>query len=353
MSKPPAEFAGLEDLLDLGHGEGIDMRPTLLRVLTDLYLQRRTHTPEDERYYTELALRLIDATDVAQRAALAARLASYPSAPREVLLRLAHDTIEVAAAILEHSPCLTPADLAAIANERGAAHADIIATRPAAASPAAQARAAGGRTSARAEASELSELFYAAGAAERRLILINLDYAVLAPLPPLSGMPRPDVWRLESAALQHNTETVMRELEHTLGLARAQTRRIVSDELGEPIVVAAKAMNLPADVLQRMLLFMNPSVGQSIDRVYALAELYREISEDAALRLVAIWRDAEEPDDEVGRQEPVTWRTAAENARRALSEVSRRPALQQTPRLRGRVGVETGFPPQTAANNES
>jgi hypothetical protein len=349
MLKPPAELAGLEDLLDLGHGEGIDMRPTLLRVLTDLYLQRRTHTPEDERYYTELALRLIEATDVVQRAELAARLARYPCAPREVLLRLAHDAIEVAAAILEHSPCLTPADLAAIAEQRGAPHADIIATRPAAAPPAAQ---AGGRTSARAQASELSELFYAAGATERRLILINLEYAVLAPLPPLSAMPRPDVWRLESAALQHNTETVMRELEDTLGLARAQARRIVNDELGEPIVTAAKAMSLPADVLQRMLLFMNPRVGQSIDRVYALAELYREISVDAARRLVAIWRDAEETDDD-GRQEPVTWRAAAENARRALSEVSRRPALQQTPRMRSRGGgMGPGLPPQTAANNE-
>jgi hypothetical protein len=344
MLKPPATFAGLEDLLDLGHGEGIDMRPTLLRVLTDLYLQRRTHTPEDERYYTELALRLIDATDVAQRSALAERLARYPSAPREVLLRLAHDAIEVAAAILEHSPCLTPADLAAIAEKCGTAHTDIIAMRLAAAPTAAQAHGPGAHTCARAEASELSELFYAAGAAERRLILINLDYAVLAPLPPLSALQQPDVWRLESAALQHNTEAVIRELEHTLGLARAQARRIVSDELGEPIVAAAKAMNLAADVLQRMLLFMNPSVGQSIHRVYALAELYGEISVDAARRLIAIWRDAEEADNDVGRHEPVTWRAAAENARRALSEVSRRPGLQKVPPLRSRgSGASNGL----------
>jgi hypothetical protein len=338
MMKPPAAFAGLEDLLDLGHGEGIDMRPTLLRVLTDLYLQRPTHTPEDERYYTELALRLVDATDISQRAALAARLAPYPSAPRPVLLRLAHDVIEVAAPILQHSPCLTPADLAAITEERGAAYADLIATRPPAAPPAVRNGCPEDETSANAEASELSELFYAAGAPERRLILINLDYAALAPLPPLSATQRVDIWRLESAALQHNTETVMRELEHTLGLSRTQARRIVNDELGEPIVVAAKAMNLPADMLQRMLLFMNPRVGQSVDRVYELAGLYGEISVDAARRLVAIWRDADEAESKPGRYEPVTWRTAAENARRALSEVSRRPALQQPPRLRsGRI----------------
>jgi hypothetical protein len=335
MMKPPAAFAGLEDLLDLGHGGGIDMRPTLLRVLTDLYLQRPTHTPDDERYYTELALRLIDATDILQRTALAARLAAYPSAPRQVLLRLANDVVEVAAPILEHSLCLTSADLAAIAEERGAAHADIIAKRPAA-SPAVQTPGPSIDSSAKAEASELSELFYAAGASERRLILINLDYAALAPLPAASAMPRADFWRLESATLQHNTEIVLRELERTLGLARTQARRIVDDELGEPIVVAAKAMEVPADVLQRMLLFINPRVGQSVARVYELAELYGEVSVDAARRLVAIWRDADVAESKPARHETVTWRTAAENARRALSEVSRRPELQHETRLRNR-----------------
>jgi hypothetical protein len=336
MMKPPAAFAGLEDLLDLGHGGGIDMRPTLLRVLTDLYLQRPTHTPDDERYYTELALRLIDATDISQRTALAARLASYPSAPRQVLLRLANDVVEVAAPILEHSPCLTPAELAAIAEERGAAHAGIIAKRPPAPSPAVLAPGPSIDSSAKAEASELSELFYAAGVSERRLILINLDYAALAPLPAASAMQRADVWRLESATLQHNTEIVLRELERTLGLARTQARRIVDDELGEPIVVAAKAMEVPADVLQRMLLFINPRVGQSVARVYELAELYSEVSVDAARRLVAIWRDADVAESKPAHHEPVTWRTAAENARRALSEVSRRPELQHEARLRSR-----------------
>ena len=58
MTASPSEFPGLEDLVDLGSAHQIDMRPTLLRVLTDLYLQRPAHTAEDERYYTELALLL-------------------------------------------------------------------------------------------------------------------------------------------------------------------------------------------------------------------------------------------------------------------------------------------------------
>jgi hypothetical protein len=334
MMESPSAFPGLEDLVDLGSGSQIDMRPTLLRVLTDLYLQRPAHTPEDERYYTELALRLIDATDLAARAALAERLASYPSAPRAVIERLARDEIEVAAPILEYSPCLTSSDLESIAKEHRGAHADLVANRRSAVALRVQAPRPQERIAA-AEASELSELFYAAGAAERRLILINLDYAPIAPLQPAAFMQRADTWRLETAALQHNTEVVVRELERTLGISRAHARRIISDESGEPIVVAAKAMDLPADVVQRVLLFMNPRIGQSVDRVYELAELYGEISVNAARRLMAVWREADKDEGSRVHHNSVAWRTAAENARRALSEVSRRPTHSQDVRLRG------------------
>src|SRR5258708_34308973 len=105
MLKPPTAFSSLEGLLELDRHDGIDMRPTLLRVLTDLYLQRDTHPPEDERYYTELALRLIAATGCEARAALAERLASYPSAPRAVMERLWRDGIEVAAPLFGVSAC--------------------------------------------------------------------------------------------------------------------------------------------------------------------------------------------------------------------------------------------------------
>jgi hypothetical protein len=336
MMNPPPAFAGLEDLLGLGHGDGIDMRPTLLRVLTDLYLQRPTHSLDDERYYTELALRLIDAVDTQQRAALAARLAPYPSAPRPVILQLAYDEIEVAADVLEHSPCLTAADLSSITGHCGSAHAAIIARRNVA--TASETAPPADIPPGKAAAAELSELFYAAGAAERRLILLNLDYATVAPAEPAAAIQRTDIWRLESAALQHNGEAVVRELERALALSRAQARRIVNDELGDPIVVAAKAMNLPSDMVQRMLLFMNPRVGQSVDRIYELTELYSEISIDAARRLIAIWRDADTTPSIPVQHEPVAWRTAAENARRALSEVTRRPELRQETRLRSRIG---------------
>src|SRR5262252_4449273 len=325
--KALAAFAGLEGLFDLAaDGNGIDMYATLLRVLTDLYLQRPIHTPEDEHYYTELALRLIDATGVSERAALAARLASYPSAPRPVLERLARDVVEVAGPILERSPWLGSGEVEARAKASGDAHGQSIATSPGDAPQAAQAHVNV------AEASELSELFYSAKAPERQLILINLDYAPLIPSQPLPDIQRTDVWRLESAALEHSAETLIHELERLLGLSRAQARRIVNDELGEPIVVAAKAMDLPADAVQGLLLFWSRWVGQPVDRICELADLYAKISTDAAYRLIAIWREDKRAENEPVEHEGIAWRAAAENARRALCQVSR--DLQHDARLR-------------------
>src|SRR5206468_594998 len=104
-------------------------RPTLVRVLTDLYIQKSTHTPEEERHYTELVLRLLESVDVATRKVVAEKLAGYATAPAAVVRRLARDLIEVAQPILERSPRLTGADLLAIVNERGLRHAAAIARR--------------------------------------------------------------------------------------------------------------------------------------------------------------------------------------------------------------------------------
>ena len=313
---------GLQGLLDLAQWDGVDVRPTMLRVLTDLYVQTPLHAPDDERQYVELALRLIDAVDVPARVVLAKRLAGYAAAPRAVVLRLAREVVEVAEPILRRSPVLTPADLAAIAAECGAGHAAAIAQRGTEAADE-DADAAGRTPPANAEALDLCELFFAAGGPERRLILLNLDYLPGEPSRPPTPLQRADLWRLESAALKHQTDTVVRELERALGVSSRIARRIVGDELGEPVVVAAKAMKLPADVLQRMLLFMNPRVGQSVDRVYELSNLYREASVEAARRLIAIMRNADPAGRRSARHDSLHWREAAETAQRALSEIAR------------------------------
>ena len=80
--KMPSTLSSLNGLADIGLRSGVDMRPTLIRVLTDLYVQKLTHTADEERHYTELALRLLDGVDVPTRAAVAVRLAKHLSPPR-------------------------------------------------------------------------------------------------------------------------------------------------------------------------------------------------------------------------------------------------------------------------------
>ena len=70
-----AIFPKLEGLDSLARRDGVDIRPTLVRVLTDLYVQKPAHTAEEERHYTELALRLIDSVDLTTRATVARKIA--------------------------------------------------------------------------------------------------------------------------------------------------------------------------------------------------------------------------------------------------------------------------------------
>ena len=128
------------------------------------------------------------------------------------------------------------------------------------------------------EPDDLVELFFAAGAEERRLILTNLDVAARTaarqPPPASSEVIR----RLETAALRRNAGEFSRMLERALGISRDLAERVARDHSGEPIVVAARALGMKAAVLQRILLFLNPVIGESIERVYDLARLFDKLT---------------------------------------------------------------------------
>ena len=281
-------LSSLENLTGLGLRGGVDMRPTLLRVLTDLYVQKFTHTPDEERHYTELALRLLEAVDVPTRAAVASRLAHHFSPPLRVIQRLAADLPEIAAPLRSHA-ILQPG-----APVREVAPVDMVIEELAATDE----RERGGGPAEGAPgtigsdiASELNELFFGAGAPERRLILLNLHVVAPASAAPSAVVHDPAVGRrLEASVLARKREDFARELSRALSIGREQARRIAGDELGEPIVVAAKALGVSRDQLHRILLFVNTAIGHSVERVHTLATLYDEMHVQAAFDLVEIWQ---------------------------------------------------------------
>lgn len=243
-------YQPLDGLFDLACRSGVDIRPTLLRVLTDLYVQRPSHSVGEETQYVELVLGLIDAIDAPTRAVVAARLAAYPAAPAVILQKLSGMVSEHVNEL--QSPAATSSALP----------------------------------------EELVDLFFSAEPQVRCLILINLDLAT-EPRSRARTMGSQDViQRLEKAALRHNTEEFTRILARALGIGWNLAARIVHDNSGEPIVVAAKALTMPAAVYQRILLFINPKIGQSVTRVFYLARLYDEMTPSAAAKMLAIWQQA-------------------------------------------------------------
>jgi hypothetical protein len=182
-----------------------------------------------------------------------------------------------------------------------------------------------------ADTDNLVEIFFSAASEERRIILGNLDItaktALRRSLPTSSEVVR----RLETAALQHNIGEFSRTLERALGISRALAERIARDASGEPIVVAAKALGMKAPVLQRILLFLNPAIGQSVERVHNLSHFFDELSPDAAERMLTIWRKASARAAPVQARthEPMHWDDDRRNARSLSSPSPQRVVSNQ------------------------
>jgi hypothetical protein len=238
-------YPPLDGLVDLACRDGVDIRPTLLRVLTDLYVQKPKHSAEEETQYAELALGLIEVVDAPTRAVVRATLSAYPGTPAPLLRKLGGSE-------------LLPDFNAPIPSE--------------------------------AATDDLVEMFFAAGVDERRLILSNLDAAATVPVRRPPAASSEVIRRLETAALQHNAGEFGRILERALGISHALAERVARDQSGEPLVIAARALGMTAAVLQRILLFLNPVIGQSVERVHDLARLFDDLAPEAAERMLGIWR---------------------------------------------------------------
>jgi hypothetical protein len=315
-------FFSLEGLTDLGKRSGIDMRPTLLRVLTDLYVHRLSHTAAEERHYTELALRMLEAVDVPTRVAVAKRFSHYLSPPLRILQWLARDLPVVAAELRTHpllQPPAAPPSHSAVAFDAEADRGDEQQPSPAP------------RTIDAATAAELNELFFTASADERRLILLNLD--VVAPTSANGSRAAADRsvgQELEAAVLTGKTERFIAGLAQALLIPHQQARRIARDELGEPVVVAAKALGLAREVLCRVLIFVNPAVGHSVERVHALAALHDDMTIPAAESMLAIWQALHNNESARTKYRPLVWDDETRRRVRQGLTVRRKPLVPQS-----------------------
>ena len=319
---PP--FPGFDGLMSLSRREGVDIRPTLLRVLADLYVQAATHSDEEAQQFVELTSRLIDQVDDATRAAVRARLAVYPGTPAPVLIQLG----------LKPARPDRPASLARsmTADSDPAGPSALPSFKP---PSEARLRLALNLPMQPADAAEISRMFFGASSSERAQILHNLAET------PLKASPRvlparaiPAIEALEMAAFVADVETFTLELGETLILPWRISRQVVDDPGGEPLVCAAKALGMPSPIFQRVLLFLKPEIGTSVHSVYRLSRLYDVLSERAALIMLAAWRGSTiavtrtkyRPslyDDERNRARPIAGQTASGTQLPAAGVVAR------------------------------
>src|SRR4051794_808663 len=306
MTTPPL-FPGFDGLMTLSRREGVDIRPTLLRVLTDLYVQTSTHTADEERQFVELTSRLIDQVDDTPLAVVRARLSVYPGTPLAIMEKLglqpASRRVPLALGIPEQPLAPPPARSPTEAQLRMSA----LSMQPN-------------------DAAEISAMFFSGGAGERALILHTLGEA---PLKPAARIPAARTARaietLEMAAFAADVENFTLELGEALILPARIAAQVVNDHGGEPLACAMKALDMPSPVFQRVLLFLNPEFGASVNNVYRLSRLYDRLSERTALIMLAAWRGATVAVTRA-KYRPVLYDDERQRARSAAAQS--RPAVQ-------------------------
>jgi hypothetical protein len=266
-------FPGFDGLMTLSRREGVDIRPTLLRVLTDLYVQASSHSADEARQFVELTSRLIDQVDDATRAAVRARLAIYPSTPVEILrmlgLRPAQPGQSVPLAAEITPPAAEAPKLPIEPAKRTVSH---LSMQPS-------------------DAAQLCDMFLRAEGRERITILHSLNETPLKAAPRIpETRARRAVEALEMAAFVADVESFTIEVGETLILPARIATQIVGDVSGEPLACAMRALDMPGPVFERVLLFLNPQIGTSVHAVYRLSRLYDRLSERSALVMLAAWR---------------------------------------------------------------
>ena len=141
------------------------------------------------------------------------------------------------------------------------------------------------------DAAKLIEMFLGADSIHRAQMLRGLTSTPLKPSTPVD--PRRAaraVTTLEQAAFTADTAGFTAELADALILTSRVASQIVNEPGGEPLACALKALGMPGESYQRVLLFLNPSLGASVMDVYRLARLYEVIDLRTALIMLAAWR---------------------------------------------------------------
>jgi uncharacterized protein (DUF2336 family) len=352
----------LQGLVALGARGDVNIRPILLRVLTDMFIAKAHHSSEEIHQYSEIASQMLRNMDVDTCRIVAQKLARFDQAPKPILGLLVAAGGPPAEIILSQSPSLgrpflvaeaafgsasnaasiaarmdLDADLAAIlAHRREAIVLQTLAdnaTAPIesgtfshlirrARTDANLARALIARAP---TGHDLSSLFLAASPPDRAKIILSIRRRELgrpepAPTRPASAH---TLASLEQLALAGERHRFVLCLANALTIEPDQAAIIVDDAYGEPLALALAALRVPVEIAVRLFLFIDPRIGQSVERVRSLVRIVRHMPPHLCRRLLTAMMAGRSPSTYV----PVYDSAAAQTPSRGSTALTVRPPL--------------------------
>ncbi len=324
---PTDIYARLRELAASADSKPAEMRPILLRVITDLFALHPEHHPQEIRLYEEMAQKLIDDADDAALAVVARKLARCPDAPSSLINRIRARGGAPAREILLSDSKVEWKDLRQIALSGAYDHACAVAARGdldrelvkiLAGRPEREvARALAGNRLAPLSAEErrllavrgredavlaqallqreeisldLLPLYLFADEQQRGKLIGLLRCADLAQAGRCDAAPRLDggaCKRLEAAALRQKRSSFALTLAGIVGCDTISARKIVEDESGDALTLAFLAIGLPREICARIFLIAFPKVALSPERFEANLRLYDTLPRREAARVVS------------------------------------------------------------------
>ncbi|MFC3691952.1 DUF2336 domain-containing protein [Chenggangzhangella methanolivorans] len=360
----------LETLERLSRRDGLDTRPILIRVLTDLFVQKADHSAEETARYEELVLGLLDVVSVEARAAVARKLADDHRAPAAVIERLIADEAAVSAPILARFPDAPrhvllarvmdggPVEAAAVASRRDldadlirllAHNRDELVLETLAANLAARLgsgplaslveRARGAPALAAAllrredlDAGALAALYLHAGPTRRAEIREALAARPARPLPARASRNAEPVEAAiaEAAVSEGKGHLIAEVLAEALRLRPDDAARLATEPSGEPFVLMLRSIGVEPDLVTRALLIAQPEIAPSVVRVFDLVELAETTSRAVAHDILAALTGEADRASAAPRHEPLFEQSGVMERAGAA-----RPASQRRPSARG------------------
>ena len=317
-------LSGLEGLVALGKDGGLNMKPILLRVVTDQFVSKPRHPATDIRQYEELALQLIPEAGIPAAVAVAQRLGAHAEAPPSVIKKLLDKAPEVAAALFaagasvdrvtlaERAEWGLPAEAIAIAGRKGL---DAVTAAALARRPETEVLCALAANKNASFDAHVTSFLLQRGRTDRQLGLVLLARTdlmidksalfLLAPPEQRTEMlaaarladqgvrggsrraPQRDLDALADLAAAQKWGFFAIELAMRLGCDPRGVQEIIRDKSGEPLAVALAALGMaPADAA-RIFLSSEPDISHSVDRIRMLTRITSDLSVNAARRLMS------------------------------------------------------------------